>query len=328
VTDFSDELDETTTLPKLAHPEPAPTAAVFTPVTQSAPQKAFGARFDPMAAAEISEIVPPPSGTNGFLIATGVAALLVAAVAGAFYFHVLPGAKSNLRSESAPPAVNVPATYANSSVAPATAAPAANAGLAPTAQIPPQAISSSLSPAPAPAFSVRAGEPAAANHPQPASTANQKPLKPIPDISGTLTAHPVSAQRTASGDAGSAPSVDGGESAAGELQQMSSGAELALPPAPPAPVKRGGDVQAPKLVSSVMPIYPTMAKSSGITGNVVIEVSISATGAVVATKVLSGPPVLRQAAVDALRRWKYRPATLNGVPSAVDITVTMAFHNN
>jgi protein TonB len=43
--------------------------------------------------------------------------------------------------------------------------------------------------------------------------------------------------------------------------------------------------------------------------------------------VLSGPAMLRQAAVDALRRWKYQPGTLNGTPVAVDITVTMSFHN-
>jgi protein TonB len=59
----------------------------------------------------------------------------------------------------------------------------------------------------------------------------------------------------------------------------------------------------------------------------VIQASISKTGTVVATKVLSGPPVLREAAVNALLHWKYKPATLDGLPIAVDITVTMSFHN-
>jgi periplasmic protein TonB len=107
---------------------------------------------------------------------------------------------------------------------------------------------------------------------------------------------------------------------------MSSSAEIAPPP-PLARVKVGGDVKSPVLISSVMPIYPSMAKSTGIAGNVVVQASISPAGIVVATKVLSGPPVLRQAAVDAVRHWKYRPAMLNGEPVAVDITVTMSFHN-
>jgi protein TonB len=42
--------------------------------------------------------------------------------------------------------------------------------------------------------------------------------------------------------------------------------------------------------------------------------------------VISGPPILRQAAVDALRRWKYQPAMLNGEPVTVQTTVTIQFH--
>jgi len=76
-----------------------------------------------------------------------------------------------------------------------------------------------------------------------------------------------------------------------------------------------------------MPIYPPVAKSAGVAGKVVVQASVNASGVVVATKVLSGPAMLRQAAVDALRRWKYQPATLNGSPVAVDITVTMSFNN-
>lgn len=96
-------------------------------------------------------------------------------------------------------------------------------------------------------------------------------------------------------------------------------------PAAPA-VKVGGDVQPPKLVSSVMPVYPSVARSAGVSGKVIVQASISATGAVVATSVISGPALLRQAAVDAVRHWKYQPATLNGTPVAVDISVTMSFH--
>ena len=76
-----------------------------------------------------------------------------------------------------------------------------------------------------------------------------------------------------------------------------------------------------------VPIYPQVARSAGVGGKVVLQASVDPSGAVVATKVLSGPAMLRQAAVDALRRWKYQPGTLNGTPVAVDITVTMSFHN-
>jgi periplasmic protein TonB len=150
----------------------------------------------------------------------------------------------------------------------------------------------------------------------------------MPDISASLATHPVSSQRVTADNAGPAPAVDTGASASGELQGITSASDLAPPPAPASPAIRiGGDVRPPKLVSSVMPIYPQVARSAGVGGKVVLQASVDPSGAVVATKVLSGPAMLRQAAVDALRRWKYQPGTLNGTPVAVDITVTMSFHN-
>ena len=326
MTGLSDDPEETTATQQPSQPEPVPSTAVFTPVAQSASaQKVFGARFDALAPAVADQAnEAPSSGTHWFLIATGIAALLVAAVGGAFYLHLLPGVKSSARPESAPPAMSSPATYSNSSVGPA---PATNSAPSPAAQSTPQTAASAASSAGAPGMTVRTTEPVIANRAQPVAAANHKQEKTLPDMSAALAAHPVSVQHAASDDAGSAPSMEGGESSAGELQQMSSAANIAPPLPPPARIKVGGDVKSPVLISSVMPIYPSMAKSSGIAGNVVLQASISPAGIVVATKVLSGPPVLRQAAVDAVRRWKYRPAMLNGDPVAVDITVTMAFHN-
>jgi protein TonB len=336
MTDLSEELEETgreTAPAPIIFSEPA---SVSPATANPAPQKVFGARFDSLAPAvsENATDAPATSGTNWFLIATGIAALLVAAVGGAFYFHVLPGAKPSARIESAPPATNLPATSSTSGVSLATAGSAAKSAVAqivqPIAQ--PGSISNSAGAAirtsePAP---VNASRAAAADRVQTPAQAQltQKPAKAMPDISASLTAHPVSSQRAAADDAEPAPSVDAEASPAGELQGMTSASDVAPPPAPAAPaIKIGGDVQPPKLVSSVMPIYPPVAKSAGVAGKVVLQASVSVSGVVVATKVLSGPAMLRQAAVDALRRWKYQPATLNGSPVAVDITVTMSFHN-
>jgi periplasmic protein TonB len=330
MTDLSDALEETaqeaaSAAASFPAASPSPTAP------HSAPQKVFGARFDSIAPSisEIASDAPATSGTNWFLIATGIAALLVAAVGGAFYFHVMPGAKPSARTESAPPAMNLPATSSASAVTPAATSPAANSAAAPVAQIA-QPIAPSAPTSNVPGAAARTGEPAplSANRAPPPASQNQKPAKALPDISASLTAHPVSSQRATAEDAEPAPSVDAAASPAGELQGITSASDVGPPPAPAAPaIKIGGNVQPPKLVSSVMPIYPVVAKSAGVAGQVVLQVSVNASGVVVATKVLSGPAMLRQAAVDALRRWKYRPATLNGTPVAVDITVTMSFHN-
>jgi TonB family protein len=326
MTDLSVDLEETTASQQPSQPEPVRPTAVFTPVAAPAsPQRVFGARFDALAPAVGEQAnEAPSSGTHWFLIATGIAALLVAAVGGAFYLHMWPGGKPSARPESAPPALSSPATYSNSSPVPA---PATNSAPSLAAQSTPQTAASAAASPGAPGITLRTSEPVIANRAQPVAAPNQKQEKTLPDMSAALAAHPVSAQHAASEDAGSAPSVDGGESSAGELQQMSSAVNIAPPLPPPARIKVGGDVKSPVLISSVMPIYPSMARSTGIAGNVVLQASISPAGSVVATKVLSGPPVLRQAAVDAVRRWKYRPAMLNGDVVAVDITVTLAFHN-
>jgi protein TonB len=333
MTDLSDELLEETVALKPVQAEPVPAATVFTPmpIANAAPQKVFGARFDSLApaAAEQSTEAPSSKGTNWFFIATGIAAMLVVAVGGGLYFHLMPAAKPNARAESTAPAVNLPAVNPSASAA-ASATPAvSNVAPGTSAQYSQQPIASPAAPVSAPANSVRVIEPASASasRAQVSAPVSPKPAKAIPDLSAALTEHPVSAQRESSDDADPAPAIDASSSNSGELQQMSSAANVAPPPPPVTRIKVGGDVHPPLLISSAMPVYPATARSSGITGNVVVQASISPTGAVVGTKVVSGPALLRQAAVDALRRWKYRPATLNGTPVSVDVTVTMAFHN-
>lgn len=107
------------------------------------------------------------------------------------------------------------------------------------------------------------------------------------------------------------------------------GAGALVAPAPPTvapgPVKEGGQLQMPKVISSPPPIYPEIARSQGIGGVVAVDALIDATGAVADVKVTSGPVLLRQAAMDALRKWKYQPARLNGQPTSVHVNVNVDF---
>jgi len=97
------------------------------------------------------------------------------------------------------------------------------------------------------------------------------------------------------------------------------------PAAPAAPLPVGGDVQQAKLVNSVPPVYPALAKNQHISGNVLIDALIDANGKVTTMKVVSGPTLLHQAAMDSLRQWKYRPAMLDGKPVSMHLTVTIQF---
>jgi len=80
-----------------------------------------------------------------------------------------------------------------------------------------------------------------------------------------------------------------------------------------------------KLISSTRPIYPPLAKQSNVEGDVLVVVNIDEAGKVAGAKATAGPVFLRQAAVDAVRNWKYEPATLNGKPSSTQITVKIQF---
>lgn len=106
------------------------------------------------------------------------------------------------------------------------------------------------------------------------------------------------------------------------------GADLASnkPPAPPAaPVAVGGEVRQARLVSTVPPEYPSLARAQHVSGGVTIDALIDANGRVTKMKVLSGPTLLEQAAMDALRQWKYEPATLDGKAVPMHVTVTIQF---
>jgi len=124
-------------------------------------------------------------------------------------------------------------------------------------------------------------------------------------------------------EAGLAFSGDASDSNAGAL-----GAGLAgntSQPAAPAALPVGGDVKQARLISSVPPSYPALAKNQHVAGDVRVDALIDATGRVTTMKVVSGPTLLHQAAMDALRQWKYQPASLNGGTVPMHLTVTIQF---
>jgi periplasmic protein TonB len=72
-------------------------------------------------------------------------------------------------------------------------------------------------------------------------------------------------------------------------------------------------------------VYPSIARAAHVKGIVILEAVIDAHGNVTSVQVLRSNPLLDQAAVDAVRQWRYMPARLNGQPIAVVVTVTINF---
>jgi periplasmic protein TonB len=103
----------------------------------------------------------------------------------------------------------------------------------------------------------------------------------------------------------------------------------ALPPPPkaaaPARIKQGGNVTAASILSQTRPVYPALARQARIQGSVVLHAIIDKDGKVAQLEVVSGHPLLVQAALDAVKQWRYKPTLLNGDPVEVDTTITVTF---
>jgi TonB family protein len=79
------------------------------------------------------------------------------------------------------------------------------------------------------------------------------------------------------------------------------------------------------ILTKVPPVYPIEAKKAGIQGKVVLDAIVGKDGAVENLKVTSGPKELQQSALDAVRRWKYKPFLLNGKAVVVDTTINVTY---
>jgi protein TonB len=90
-------------------------------------------------------------------------------------------------------------------------------------------------------------------------------------------------------------------------------------------VRVGGDISQPKKIRDVKPAYPADARNAGIEGMVIIEAVIATDGTVKDATVLGSVPGLDQAALDAVREWRFMPTKLNGDPVEVVMTVTLNF---
>ncbi|MFZ1014610.1 MAG: energy transducer TonB [Terracidiphilus sp.] len=91
------------------------------------------------------------------------------------------------------------------------------------------------------------------------------------------------------------------------------------------PVRLSSTMVAGLLIWKSVPQYPAIAKAAGMEGTVVLQATISKTGTIENLRVVSGPAMLQQAALDAVKAWRYRPYLLDGLPVEVETTVNVVF---
>jgi periplasmic protein TonB len=126
--------------------------------------------------------------------------------------------------------------------------------------------------------------------------------------------------------------VPGGQMG-GVIGGIITGADKTFIPAVPhpmptlkAPLRVGGRVKPPRPISTPQPVYPQLARMGRIEGEVILDTVIDADGSVVQLRVISGPPLLIPAAVEAVTKWKYEPTYLNEQPVPVSMTVIVRFN--
>jgi protein TonB len=98
--------------------------------------------------------------------------------------------------------------------------------------------------------------------------------------------------------------------------------------APPKKINVSSGVMASKIINQVQPVYPPIARAARISGTVSLAATIGKDGTIQNLRVVSGPPMLQQAALDAVRRWRYKPTVLDGVPVDVETTISVVFSLN
>jgi protein TonB len=98
------------------------------------------------------------------------------------------------------------------------------------------------------------------------------------------------------------------------------------PPPPARVVRIGGQIAQPKLIRQVKPVYPDLAVQSRVSALVILEAEVDTRGHVRTVKILRGHPLFDDAAMEAVKQWRYQPLLLNGEPTGFILTVTVNFN--
>ncbi|MGD0199369.1 MAG: TonB family protein [Bryobacteraceae bacterium] len=212
---------------------------------------------------------------------------------------------------------------------PAEQRPAAPLSTVATAQ-PPAAQQPAAPPPPAP--KVLAGPAVTAQVPRQGSLAErlrapeqqEMPAPPTISSGGGVPSRPALPAQTPPA-AAPAP-VSAPAQAPTQQQQPAQQAQTPAPQAPAAPaVRTGGQVQEARLVQRIAPTYPPLARQTRVSGIVRVQAVIGKDGRVRRATAVSGPPLLRSAAVQAVQRWVYTPAMLNGETIEAETQVDINF---
>jgi TonB family protein len=161
---------------------------------------------------------------------------------------------------------------------------------------------------------------------RPAARVSEEAQKPAPAPAATVAlangpSHIRMNSNTAAPSADMAPSLNVGSSGSGSLSALAKPVNGA-----PAAALAQSDLEPMKVLKQVPAMYPAIAKVRRMSGSVVIEVTVGKDGKAHNPKFVSGQPIFRDAAFDAVKEWVFKPAKLNGEAIEQATQIKMEFH--
>jgi periplasmic protein TonB len=257
------------------------------------------------------EVEEAPKTTNKKLMIIGGAsagAILIAIILMLTVFHhgTTPAAKPYVQTVPAPTTqVETPATDPSAGVPTTPSAPASATAKQPATNSQPSAADNSVK-------------------------SPKTPTKSQAKMMGDQLSAPTQIEKQeaevapplASFDASGADGLGGSGTSASAL---SGHAQPVVKYVPPKPIAVSSGVATGLLIRSTPPVYPSIAKAARVGGTVVVHATISKNGTIKDSRVVSGPAMLQQAALDAVRSWRYRPYMLNNEPIEVETSVDVVF---
>ncbi|MGD0942393.1 MAG: TonB family protein [Terracidiphilus sp.] len=186
--------------------------------------------------------------------------------------------------------------------------------------LPPQAIPILITLPPAPQVQEQQPKPVAQT-PHPPSEIDNGHIFAPPRIPRIILYTAVPEQRFTNDDASLEPGVPG---STGPFIPGQS-APRVVHPSPAGPVRVATPVEEGLLIYKRIPVYPPIATTARVQGTVALAATISKKGTIENLRVVSGPAMLQQSALDAVSTWRYKPYMLDGDPVEVETTVNVVF---
>lgn len=283
-------------------PQPAPKAKQAPPVERQ-PAPPAKARVAEKRLAEVTdsdEDETKPRGNKGVLFAVIGVVVLGGAGAGAYFLHPWARTPQHPQTTTTITTPAAPGQGAETSAANAAGNAAATPG----------------KPSP--------GTPANGTAPTAADAENTEPATPTRNVDMSQFSGP--SHITHDNQGGPEPTgFDANGLGSGSGPMISGGNKNNVHFVPAGPVKISSGVSSGMLVRKTIPQYPEVARAAHVSGTVVVAATITSTGSITNAHAISGPPMLRQAAVDAVSAWHYRPYMLDNKPVPVETTINVDF---